>query len=172
MASKPKSANHSKSNSPSTSPRTSKLHVDSSASKQEEEVSTIIAQTHHTSEQLSLESPEVQSLIHKLQSFSISPQKSELSQSSETSQFNLPHPLTRLQSEKLGIKPTEFPLPKRKRAKKNTEDSDSEALSSASSISSSPVRSQSSTPSLHIVVHQEFEPSTSQPAHSSISIPS
>ena len=96
MASKPKSASHSKSNSRSKSPRYSRSHAGSPAHNQEEEESTTTAQTHHTPEQLSLESPEVQSLIHKLQSLSISPQKSEVSQSSATSQFNLPHPLTRL----------------------------------------------------------------------------
>ena len=172
MASKPKSADHSKSNSPSVSPRTSQLHVGSPASKQEEKESTTTTQTHHIPEQLSLESPEVQSLIHKLQSFLISPQKSEVSQSSVTSQFNLPHPLTRLQNGKLGIEPTEFPLPKRKRAKKNTEGSDSEELSSTSSISPSPVRSQPSTPSSHIVVHQGLATATSQTAQSLISTPS
>jgi len=172
MASNPKSKDHSKSNSPSLSPRTSQLHASPIVSKQEVEESTTTAQTHNTPEQLSLESPEVQSLIHKLQSFSISPQKSEVSQSSETSQFNRPHHLTRLQSEKLGIEPTEFPLPKRKRAKKNTEGSDSETLSSTSSISSSPKRSQSSTPPLQIVIHQGSGISTSQPPQSSISIPS
>ena len=153
MASKPKSASHSKSNSPSVSPRASQLHTSSPVYKQEEEESTTTAQTHHTPEQLSLESPEVQSLIHKHQSFSISPQKFEVSQSSATSQFNLSHPLTRLQSEKLGIEPIEFPLPKRKKAKKNTEGSDSKELSSTSSIASSPLQSQPSTPPLHIVVH-------------------
>jgi hypothetical protein len=172
MASKPKSASHSMKKSPSESPRTSHSHADSPVSKQEEEESTTTAQTHHTPEQLSLESPEVQSLIHKLQSFSISPQKSEVSQSSATSQFNLPHPLTRIQSGKLGIEPTEFPLPKRKKAKKYTEGSDSEELSSTSSISPSPVRSQPSTPPLHIVVHQGLRTSTSQPAHSATSFPS
>lgn len=172
MASKPKSASHSESNSPSSSPRTSQLHVGSPVYKQEEEESTITAQIQHPPEQLSLESPEVQSLIQKLQSFSISPQKSEVSQSSATSQFNLPHPLTRLQSEKLGIEPTEFPLPKRKRAKKNTEGSDSETLSSTSSISSSPLRRQSSTSPLHIVIHQGIGASTSQLAHSSTLFPS
>src|ERR1700733_3003135 len=125
MARKPKSASHSKSNSPSKSPRYSRSHAGSPAYNQEEEESTTTAQTHHTPEQLSLESPEVQSLIHKLQSFSISPQKSEVSQSSVTLQFNLSHPLTKLQSENLGIEPTEFPLPKRKKAKKYTEGSDS-----------------------------------------------
>ena len=68
-----KSAGHSKSNSTSASPRTSQLHAGSPVSKQEEEESTTTAQTHHTPEKLSLESPKVQSLIHKLQSFSISP---------------------------------------------------------------------------------------------------
>src|ERR1700690_2690329 len=115
MASKPKSASHSKSNSPSKSPHYSRSHAGSPTRNQEEEESTTTAQTHHTPEQLCLESPEVQSLIHKLQSFSISPQKSEVSQSSATSQFNLSPPLTRLQSGKLGIEPIEFPLPERKR---------------------------------------------------------
>ena len=73
MASKPKSTDHSKSNSPSTSPRTSQLHAGSPVSKQEEEESTTTAQIHNTPERLSPESPEVQLLIHKLQGFSISP---------------------------------------------------------------------------------------------------
>ena len=134
MASKPKSTCHSKSNSPSDSPSHSRSHVGSPTRSQEEQESTTTAHTHHTSEQLSLESPEVQSLIHKLQSFSISPQRFEVSQSSVTSQFNLSHPLTRLQSGKLGIEPIEFPLPERKRAKKHTKGSDSEELSSTSSV--------------------------------------
>ena len=122
MEHKCKPISHSKSISPSESPRPSHLHTGSPVSKQGERESTTTAQTHHTLEQLSLESPEVQSLIHKLQSFSISPQKSEVSQSSTTSQFNLTHPLTRLQSGKLGIEPTEFPLPKRKKMKKTLKD--------------------------------------------------
>ena len=137
MVRKSKSTDHSKSKSPSTSPRTYQLHAGFPVSKQEEEKLTTTAQTHDTSEQLSLESPEVQSLIYKLQSFSISPRKYEVSQSSKTSQFNLPHPLTKLQSGRLGIQLIEPPLPKRKRAKKNTEGSDSETFSSSSSISSS-----------------------------------
>ena len=134
MVSKFKSTYHSKSKSPPTSPRTSQLHAGSPVCKQEEEESTTTAQIHNTPQRLSPESPELQLLIHKLQGFSISPQKSEVSQGSETSQFNLPHPLTRLQSGKLGMKPTELPLPKRKMAKKNTEGSDSEAFSSTSFI--------------------------------------
>ena len=172
MAHKSKPISHSKSNSSSESPQSSHLHTGSPVPKQEEGESTTTAQTHHTLEQLSLESPEVQSLIHKLQSFSISPQKSEVSESSATSQFNLTHPLTRLQSEKLGIEPTEFPLPKRKKAKKYTEGSDSEELSSTSSITSSSLQSQPSTPPLHIVVHQGLGALTSQPAHSSTLFPS
>ena len=172
MASRPRTTNHSKSNSPSKTSSPSQSHVGSPAHHQEKEESTPTAHTHHISENLSLESPEVQSLIHKLQSFSISPQKSEVSQSSATSQFNLSHPLTRLQSEKLGIEPTEFPLPKRKKAKKITEGSDSEDLSSISSISTPNLRSQPSTPPLQIVVHQGLEASTSQPVHSSSLIPS
>ena len=96
MANNPKSKDHSKSNSPSLPPRTSQLHTSSLVSKQEVEESTTTTQTHNTLEQLSLESPEVQNLIQKLQSLSISPHKSEVSQSSETSQFNLPHHLTKL----------------------------------------------------------------------------
>ena len=139
MESTSKPIDHSESKSPSTSPRTSRLHYGTPIFKREEEQSTTTAQSHHTPERLSPESPEVQSLIQKLQGFSISPQKSEVSQGSETSQFNLPHPLTRLQSGKLGIEPTELPLPKRKKAKKNTEGSGSKTFSSSSSISSSPV---------------------------------
>ena len=152
MVSKSKSIGHSQSKSPSTSPRTSHFHSEIPVSKREEEGSTTTTQPHHTSKQLSPESPEVQSLIQKLQGFSISPQKSEVSQGNETSQFNLPHPLTGLQSEKLAIEPAELPLPKRKKAKNNTEGSGSETISSSSPFSSSPVRSQTSTPPLHIVV--------------------
>ena len=117
------------------------MHSGTPVFKREEEESTTTAQSHHTPDRLSPESPEVQSLIHKLQGFSISPQKSEVSQGSVTLQFIPSHPLTRLQSEKLGIEPTELPLPKRKWERKTTEVSDSETFSSSSSISSSPVQS-------------------------------
>ena len=123
MMSKPKPTIHSESKSPSTSPCTSQLHAGSLVSKQEEEESTTTAQAHNTPERLSPKSPKVQLLIHKLQGFSISPQKSELSQGNVTSQFVPFHPLTRLQSEKLGIEPTKLPLPKRKRARKTTKGS-------------------------------------------------
>ena len=168
MASKSNIASHSKSNSPSESPIHSQSRAGSPTRNQEEQGSTTTAYTHQPSEQLSLESPEVQSLIQQLQTFSISPQKSELSQSSTTSQFNLSHPLTRLQSGKLGIEPIQFPLPERKRAKKHTKESDSGQFSSTSSISSSHLQSRPSTPPLHIVVHQGTRASTSQSAHPSV----
>ena len=64
-----------------------------------------------------------------------------------------------------------LPLLKRKKAKNNTEGSNSETFSSLSSISSSPVRSQTSTPPLHIVVQQGSPTSTSQSIESLISTP-
>ena len=81
-------------------------------------------------------------------------QKSEISQGSVTLQFNPSHPLTRLQSEKFGIEPTELPLPKRKRVRKSPQGSDSETLSSSTSIPTSPLQIQPSTPPLQIFVHQ------------------
>ena len=100
-------------------------------------------------------------MIHKLQGISISPQKSEISQGSVTLQYNPSHPLTRLQSEKFGIEPTKLPLPKRKRTRKSLKGSDSKTLSSSSSISTSPLRSQPSTPPLQIIVQQTTGTSTS-----------
>ena len=98
-------------------------------------------------------------MIHKLQRFSILPQRSDKSQGSVTSQYNPTHPLTRLQSEKLGIQPTKLPLPTRKRARKSPKGSDSETLSS--SISNSSSRSQPPTPPPQIAVHQTTQSSTS-----------
>ena len=86
-------------------------------------------------------------------------------------EFCLPHHLTRLQSEKLGIEPPELPLPQRKRIKKKIEGSGSETFSPSSSISSSPVRSQTPTSPLHIIVHQGTSPSTSQSFQSSFPPP-
>jgi len=100
MASKSKSEYHSKSKSPSPSPPTSPLHLNP-----ELEVAQVSTATTHRdiSEQSTVEPPEVESLIHKLQRFSISPQRSDKSQGSVTSQYNPAHPLTRLKSEKFGI---------------------------------------------------------------------
>lgn len=71
------------------------------------------------SDKSTIEPPKVESLIHKIQGFSISPQKSEIYQGSVTSQYISSHPLTRLQSENFGIEPTELPLPKTKRERKS-----------------------------------------------------
>jgi len=123
-----------RSKSPSLSPPTSLLHLNL-----ESEVvgATVIATNLDISEQSTVELPEVESLIHKLQRFSISPQKSDKSQANVTSQYNPAHPLTRLKSETFGVQPTELPIPTRKRARKYPKGSDSETLSSLSSISTS-----------------------------------
>lgn len=73
MVSQPKPTTHSESKSPSTSPLTSPLHAGTPVFKREEEESTTTAQPQPILDILSCESPEVQSLIHKLQGFSISP---------------------------------------------------------------------------------------------------
>jgi hypothetical protein len=67
-----------------------------------------------------------------------------------TSQYNPAHPLTRLKSEKFGIQPSELPLPTRKRARKTPPESDSETLSSTSSISTPSPRSQPPTSSFQL----------------------
>jgi len=110
-------------------------------------------------------------LIHKLQQFSISPQKSNKSQGNVTSQYNPAHPLTRLKREKFGVQPTKLPLPTRKRARNSPKGSDSETLSSSSSILASSLQSQPSTPPLQIIVHQPTGISTtpSQPSRVVIS---
>lgn len=77
------------------------------------------------------------------------------------SQYIPSHPLTRLQSENLGIEPTKFPLPKRKIEKKTPEEFDGENLSSSSSISYNPLQSQPSTPQLHIIFQQGIGTPTS-----------
>ena len=138
MAPKSKSKYHSESKSPSPSPPTSPLHLESLNPESEVAGATAAATNPDISEQSTIEPPEVESLIHKLQRFSISPQKSAKSQGSVTSQYNPAHPLTRLKSEKFGVKPTELPLPTRKRARKSPKGSDIDTLSSSSSISTSP----------------------------------
>lgn len=88
--------NHSESKSPSTSPPTSPSHFESLISKREVEKTTTTAENLNILDKSTLEPPEVLSLIHKLQGFSISPRKYELSQGSVTSQYIPSHPLTRL----------------------------------------------------------------------------
>ena len=151
MASKSKSEYHSETKSPSPSPPTSPLHLNP-----ELEVARVstAAINPDISEQSTVELLEVETLIHKLQRFSISPQRSDKSQGSVTSQYKHAHPLTRLKSEKFGVQPTELPLPTRKRARKSPKESDSEThSSSSSSISTSSLRSQPSTPPLQIIIH-------------------
>ena len=127
MASKSKSKYHSESKSPSPSPLTSPLHLNPEL---EVAGASTAATNPEISEQSIIEPPEVESLIHKLQRFSIYPQRSDKSQGSVTSQYNPAHPLTRLKSEKFGVQPTELPLPKKKRARKSPKGSDIETLSS------------------------------------------
>ena len=148
MTSKSKSKYHSEIKSPSPSPSTSPSHSEILNLEPEVERRIDTATNPEFSEESTIEPPEVESLIHKLQLFSISPQRSDKSQGSVTSQYNPAHPLTRLQSEKLGIQPTELPLPRRKRARKSPKGSDSESLSSSSSILTSSPRSRPSTPPL------------------------
>lgn len=128
MASKSKSKYHSESKSPSPSPPTSPSHLESLNPEREVDRTIATATNPNISEKSTIEPPELESLIHKLQRFSISPQKSEKSQGSVTSQYNPSHPLIRLQSEKFGIEPTELPLPTRKRTRKSPKGSDSETL--------------------------------------------
>src|ERR1700733_13469227 len=78
MASKSKPIAHSESKSPSKSPPTSPLHSQSPISKREFEKTTTTAEPQNISDKSTLEPPEVQYLIHKLQGFSISPKKSEV----------------------------------------------------------------------------------------------
>jgi len=138
MASKSKSKYHSKSKSPSPSPPTSPSRLESLNLEKEVKGTTTTATNPHISDKSTIEPPEVESLIHKLQRFSISPRKSDKSQGSVISQYNPAHPLTRLKSEKFGIEPTELPLPTRKRARKSPKGFDIETLTSSSSISTSP----------------------------------
>ena len=103
MARKSKSIAHSESKSPSPSPPTSPSHSKSPIFKREVEKKTRTAENLNISENSSLEPPEVHSLIHKLQGFSVSQEQTKLFQGSVTSQYIPSQPLTRLQSEKLGI---------------------------------------------------------------------
>ena len=107
------------------------------------------------------ESPEVQDLIHKLKGFSLSADEFEISEGSVTSKFVSSKPLTRLQSEILGIPPKEFPLPSRVKTKRNQSESESD-ISSSSHIQS-PV-SQTTT-------HQSVVVSTSSVSITSVQTP-
>ena len=169
MARKSKSKHHSESKSPSPSPSTSPLHLNP-------ELEVVGASTAATNpdilEQSTIEPPEVESLIHKVQQFSISSQRFDKSQGSVTSQYDPAHHLTRLKSEKFGIQPTELPLPTRKRARKSPKEFDSETLSSSSSISTSSLRSQPSTSPPQIIIHLPTRTPTTPSQSSTIVISS
>ena len=117
MASKSLSTGHSESKTPSST---------SSISSEIQNPREEIAKNIHTpttkiskySDKKSPESPEVQDLIHKLKGFSLSLEESEISEGSVSSKFVPSKPLTRLQSEKLGIPPQEFPLPSKGKTKR------------------------------------------------------
>ena len=142
MAHNSKSKYHSERKSPSPTSPTSPVRLISEL----EVARTSTAAIHtDTSDQLIIDPPEVQTLIRKLQGFSIFTQKCDKSKGNLTSQYNPAHPLTRLKSEKFGVQPTEIPLPARKRARKALPESDRETLSSTSSISTPSPRSQPPT---------------------------
>lgn len=104
MARESKYKFHSESKFPSRSPLTYPLYLN-----QEPKVTGSTAATRNPdfAEKYTIESLEVESLIHKLQRFSISHKKFDKSQGRVTSQYNLTHPLTRLKSEKFCVQPTE-----------------------------------------------------------------
>jgi len=79
MESKSKSKYHSESKSPSSSPPASPLHLESLNPELEVAGATIATTNPDISKQPTIEPPKVESLIHKLQRFSISPQRSDKS---------------------------------------------------------------------------------------------
>ena len=147
MAPKATSKYHSESNTPSSTPSTSPTWLNP-----EFEVARVstTATYSNISDQSIIEPLEIQTLIRKLQGFSIFNQKSDKSKSSVTSQYNHAHPLTRSKSENFGIQPSEIPLPTRKRARKTPPESDSHTPSSTSSISTPSPRSQPPTLSFQL----------------------
>ena len=102
MASKSKSTGHSKSNSP-LSPSSISSSSQISREEIEKNINTPTTKASYLLDNQPFESPEVQALIQKLQGFSLSLEEYELSEGSVTSQYIPPKPLTRSQSENLGI---------------------------------------------------------------------
>ena len=135
MADKSKSTGHSKSNSPSSP---SSISSTSQITKEEidRNIQTPTTKVSNQSDNQPLEAPEIQYLVHKLQGFSLSLEESEISEGSVTSQFVSSRPLTRSQSEKLGIPPKEFPLPSRVKTRKTSSESGSDIISSSQTHSS------------------------------------
>lgn len=85
MASKSKSKYHFEIKSPSTSPPISPSHSKSLNPRGEVEKTTTTGTNQNISEKSTIEPLEVESLIHKIKVFSISPQNSKISQGSVTS---------------------------------------------------------------------------------------
>ena len=129
MADKSKSESHSKSatlSSPSIS-STSQI----TREEIDKSIQTPTTKFSDQSDNLPPESPEVEALVHKLQGFSLSLEESEISKGSVSSQFFSSRPLTRSQSEKIGIPPKEFPLPSRVKMRKTPSESKSDISSSS-----------------------------------------
>jgi len=104
MASEYLSTGHSESKTPSlTSSISSELQ--NPIEGIEKNIQTPTTKISKQSDNQTPESPEVQDLIHKLKGFSLSLDESEISEGSVSSKFVSSKPLTRLQSEKLGIPP-------------------------------------------------------------------
>lgn len=133
MESKSKSESHSKIKTPSPSPPTSWSHSRSPNPKREV-VKKSLKSTSLSPKKLdnpsSVETPEVQYLIYKLEGISLSQEVSESSEANISSYFPSSRRLIRIQSEKIGIPPFEFPLPPpRKKTKKSESETCSEILS-------------------------------------------
>ena len=103
MADKSKSESHFKSTSPSSPSISSASQI--TIEEIEKIIQTPTTKVSEKSDNPIPESPEVEALNHKIQIFSLSLEESELSEGSVTSQFVSTRPLTRSQSEKLGISP-------------------------------------------------------------------
>ena len=117
MESKSLPTSHSESKTPSlTSSISSKLQ--NPIERIEKNIQTPTTKISKQSDNKNHESPKVKYLIHKLKRFSLSLEESEISEGSVSSKFVPSKPLTRLQIEKLGIPPEEFPLPSRVKTKR------------------------------------------------------
>ena len=103
MEDKSKSESHSKSTSPSSPSISSTSQI--TREEIEKSIQTLTTKVSKQSNNPTPESPKFEALTHKLQGFSLSLEESELSGGSVTSQFFSFKPLSRSQSEKIGISP-------------------------------------------------------------------
>ena len=135
MVDKSKSTGHYKSNSPSSP---SSISSTSQITREEidKSIQTPTTKVSNQSDNQPYEFDEIRDLVHKIQGFSLSLEESEISKGRVTSQFVSSRPLTRSQSEKLGIPPKEFPLPSRVKTRKTPSELESD-ISSSSQIQSS-----------------------------------